>query len=149
MWYASGHGWRDIDGKWEPAYHVNYAESADGISWNPAVASCIDAGADFAVCRPTVFKRVGGYGMLYSYRYLTQYRTDPALAYRLGYAESADGVAWQRKDDAAGIERSCEGWDAEMMEYSMLHEYGGETYLLYNGNGFGRSGFGLARLVAD
>jgi hypothetical protein len=149
MWYASGHGWREIDGKWEPAYHVNYAESADGISWTPAVASCIDAGADFAVCRPAVFKRADGYGMLYSYRYLTQYRTDPALAYRLGYAESADGVAWRREDAKAGIERSSEGWDAEMIEYCLLHEHRGQTYLLYNGNGFGRSGFGIARLVVN
>jgi hypothetical protein len=149
MWYASGRGWREIDGKWEPAYHVNYAESADGISWNPAMASCIDAGEDFAVCRPAVFKRGAGYGMLYSYRYLTQYRTDPALAYRLGYAESPDGVAWQRKDDEAGIERSAEGWDAEMIEYCLLHEHRGQTYLLYNGNGFGRSGFGIAKLVVD
>ena len=147
MWYASGHGWREIDGKWEPAYHVNYAESSDGISWNSAMAACIDAGEDFAVCRPVVFKQSTGYGMLYSHRWLTQYRTDPALAYRLGYAESVDGVAWQRRDEVAGIERSSDGWDAEMTEYCLLHQHGEETYLLYNGNGFGRSGFGIARLV--
>jgi hypothetical protein len=147
MWYASGHGWREIDGKWEPAYHVNYAESPDGVAWTPAVATCIDAGPEFAVCRPTVFQQNGGYGMLYSYRYLTQYRTDPALAYRLGYAHSADGVSWRRSDESVGIERSGEGWDAEMIEYSSLHEHRGETYLLYNGNGFGRSGFGIARLL--
>jgi len=147
MWYASGRGWREIDGKWEPAYHVNYAESSDGILWNSAMAACIDAGEDFAVCRPVVFKQIAGYGMLYSHRCLTQYRTDPALAYRLGYAESVDGVAWQRRDEAVGIERSSDGWDAEMTEYCLLHQHGEETYLLYNGNGFGRSGFGIARLV--
>jgi hypothetical protein len=85
--------------------------------------------------------------MLYSYRYLTRYRTDPNLAYRLGYAESANGVVWQRMDEAAEIERFSGGWDGEMMEYCSLHEHRGQTYMLYNGNGFGRSGVGLAKLV--
>lgn len=147
MWYASGRGWQEIEGKWEPAYHVNYAESADGIEWTPAVATCIDAGDDVAICRPCVFQRGNRYGMFYSHRCLTRYRTDPQLAYRLGYAESTDGLAWRRLDEATGIERSSQGWDSEMIEYCSLHEHRGQTYMLYNGNGFGRSGFGLARLA--
>ena len=146
MWYAAGSGWRPVEGKMEPAYHVNYAESQDGIEWTPAVATCISAGSDFAVCRPSVFERDGGYGMLYSYRSLAAYRTDPQMAYRLGYAESSDGVVWRRDDASAGIDRSAEGWDAEMIEYSSVVAHRGEHYLLYNGNGFGRSGFGLAVL---
>jgi hypothetical protein len=51
-------------------------------------------------------------------------------------------------DDHVGIERSTSGWDSEMIEYAWLQRHGDETYLLYNGNGFGRSGVGLARLVS-
>ena len=146
MWYASATGWRQINGKWEPSYHVKYAESSDGLAWRPAGVSCIDAGEDCAVCRPCVFRDDDRYAMLYSYRLLSQYRTDPEQAYRIGYAESVDGVHWRRMDGDAGVERSAAGWDGEMAEYCAVHQQGDQTYLLYNGNGFGQSGVGIARL---
>ena len=147
MWYSSCTGWQQILGRWEPAYHVKYAESRDGIDWNLTGISCVDAGEGFAVGRPCVFRNGNIYSMLYSYRSLTQYRTDPERAYRLGYAESVDGVHWQRMDDRVGIDRSTDGWDAEMVEYCWVQRHGDETYLLYNGNGFGYTGVGLARQI--
>ena len=86
--------------------------------------------------------------MLYSYRSLLNYRSDTTSAYRLGYAESDDGIHWDRTDERVGFERSATGWDSEMMEYCWLQPHQGEHYLLYNGNGFGQSGFGIARLAA-
>jgi hypothetical protein len=146
LWYASGRAWQEIDGRWEPTYFIRHAESSDGVAWSPT-ATCIDLGPETAICRPTVFKRGDKYCMINSYRAMAKFRTDPSQAYRLGYAESADGIAWDRKDEQIGISRSAEGWDSEMIEYTYYHQHLGETYLLYNGNGFGRSGFGIARLV--
>jgi hypothetical protein len=148
MWYASGTGWRQIDGRWEPSYHIKYADSDDGIAWTPSGVSCIDAGEDFAVCRPCVVQQGDGLAMWYSYRLLAGYRTDAAQAYRLGYAESRDGVTWQRLDEQAGIARSSAAWDSEMLEYCWLQQHGDLMCLLYNGNGFGRSGVGIARLAS-
>lgn len=148
MWYASCTGWSEVAGRWEPAYHVKYAESRDGIEWQLTGASCLDMGPEYAVARPCVFQRGSRYCMIYSYRSLAHYRTDPDAAYRLGYAESSDGIHWERADELVGIERSANGWDSEMIEYCWLQSWGAETYLLYNGNGFGRSGFGIARLAA-
>jgi hypothetical protein len=148
MWYVSCTGWEQILGRWEPAYHVKYAESEDGIAWNHTGISCIDLGGSYSVARPCVFRKGNRYAMLYSYRSLIKYRTDLQGAYRLGYAESDDGIKWQRMDDRVGIEHSTTGWDSEMIEYCWLQRHGEETYLLYNGNGFGRSGFGMARLVS-
>ncbi len=146
MWYVSCTGWKEILGRWEPAYHVKYAESRDGFDWQLTGISCVDAGAGYAVARPCVFRNGNRYGMLYPFRSMTDYRAHPDRAYRLGYAESTDGIRWERMDDRAGIERSSSGWDSEMIEYCWLQRHGDDTYLLYNGNGFGRSGFGLARL---
>jgi hypothetical protein len=67
-------------------------------------------------------------------------------AYRIGYAESDDGVAWTRMDEAAGIDVSESGWDSDMIEYPFVFDHKGDRYLLYAGNGFGRTGFGLAIL---
>lgn len=148
MWYASCTGWSQVAGRWEPAYHVKYAESHDGFEWRLTGISCLNAGPGYAVARPCVFKRGNRYGMLYSFRSLTSFRTDRSAAYRLGYAESSDGIYWERADELVGIERSAKGWDADMIEYCWWQPWGDDTYLLYNGNGFGRSGFGIARLAA-
>jgi hypothetical protein len=85
--------------------------------------------------------------MLYSYRDVSGYRTDRAQSYRLGYAESADGLEWTRRDNEAGIERSATGWDSEMIEYCYHYQYHDRSYLFYNGNGFGQTGIGYAELA--
>lgn len=147
MWYISCTSWALIKERWEPCYHVKYAESTDGVDWRITGVSCVEAGAGGAIGRPCVFTRERGYGMIYSDRSITDYRVNPQAGYKFGYAESADGVTWRRLDAQVGIARSSEGWDSEMHEYCWVQEFRGATFLLYNGNGFGRSGVGIARLV--
>jgi hypothetical protein len=145
MWYVSCTGWETAAERPEPRYHVRYAESTDGIRWRKTNHVCIDyIGETDAIGRPCVYKQHGRYRMLYSYRDVWDYRTDRAQSYRLGYAESADGIAWIRRDAEAGIERSASGWDSEMMEYCYLYHYQDRSYLFYNGNGFGKTGIGYA-----
>jgi hypothetical protein len=147
MWYVSCTGWEVVDGRTEPRYHVRYAESLDGILWRRTGLVCIDYDAGTqAIGRPCVFAENGAYRMLYSYRGIDSYRTDPARSYRLGYAESTDGLAWARSDNEVGIERSESGWDSEMIEYCYHLRHRGRTYLFYNGNEFGRTGIGYAML---
>jgi len=150
MWYTSCTGWETVDGRPEPRYHIKYAESADGLRWRRSGRVCIDYEAvDEAIGRPCVFVADGRYKMLYSYRKVAGYRTDPTQSYRLGYAESSDGLTWTRKDADVGIARSPTGWDSQMIEYCYRFRHGHRTYLLYNGNGFGASGFGYAVLADD
>jgi hypothetical protein len=147
MWFVSCTGWEVINDWPEPFYHVKYAESLDGIHWRKTGLVCIDYD-DFtdAIGRPCVFIENGIYKMLYSYRSAKDYRSDPKRSYRFGYAESVDGVKWVRKDNQVGIGRSDSGWDSEMVEYCCMYEHRGRKYLFYNGNGFGKSGFGYAVL---
>jgi predicted GH43/DUF377 family glycosyl hydrolase len=84
--------------------------------------------------------------MWYSYRGIKDYRTDKKHAYRIGYAESSDGIKWTRKDDIVGIDVSEDGWDSQMIAYPYVYEHEGRKYMIYNGNGFGKSGFGYAVL---
>ena len=85
--------------------------------------------------------------MWFSARGVRDYRTQKAHSYRIGYAESRDGLNWTRKDELAGIDIAAEGWDSEMIAYPYVYRRGGKLHMVYNGNGFGRSGFGYA--VAD
>lgn len=150
MWYLSCTKIEVIDGHPEPFYNVKYAESADGIHWNRTGQVCVgyDEFTD-AIGRPTVYKdsdprRGDVYKMYFSYRNATNYRTDVQRSYRIGYAESTDGINWERKDGAAGIERSADGWDSLMMDYCHIIPHRDQWLMLYNGNGFGASGFGYA-----
>ncbi len=149
MWYISGQKCEYIHGYPEPYYDCRVAVSEDGIKWTPTgdVALPFD---DFlhAVGRPSVFFEDGIFKMYYSYRHTRDYRTDRNQSYRLGYAESKDGFKWERKDDLVGIHKSDNpnDFDYEMIDYAYCYEHNNKKYLLYNGNGFGRAGFGYAIL---
>ena len=67
-------------------------------------------------------------------------------AYRIGYAESVDGIRWERLD--AGID-AAGAWDAEMQAYPAIYDDGTGRHLLYNGNRYGRTGIGWATLIAS
>lgn len=147
-WYLSGVGWVMHHGKPEPRYHIKYAESADGINWERqgVVAIDFESADEAGIVRPSVMKTNGLYQMWYSYRGLDDYRTSKEQSYRIGYAESEDGIRWTRKDKLAGLDVSETGWDSEMLAYPYVYEHQGRKYMVYNGNGFGRSGFGYAVL---
>lgn len=140
MWYLSCREWKMERGKPKHWYHIRYAESSDGIRWQPTGKVCIDfvSRSEYAISRPCVIKHDGGYQMWYSYR---------GKSYRIGYAESADGLHWTRKDREAGITVSRHGWDSEMIEYPFVFDHDANRYLLYNGNDYGKTGIGLALLA--
>jgi hypothetical protein len=139
MWYISGLRWQVHDGALRHYYHLKYAESEDGIQWDRKGTICIDFQneAEYAISRPCVIHESGIYKMWFSYR---------GKSYRIGYAESHDGISWRRKDDLAGIDVSESGWDSEMIEYGFVFDHEDKRYLLYNGNGYGKTGIGLAIL---
>jgi hypothetical protein len=139
-WYVSGHGWLEIAGRSFPTYSIRHAESGDGLRWQADPEACIALGGDeFGLGRPWVLRDRDLYRMWYSIRS----RTRP---YRIGYAESADGRVWTRRDDVVGIAASAEGWDSEMICYACVVDAGGERHMFYNGNRHGASGIGWATL---
>lgn len=143
MWYVGGDRWMMINGKQMPVYTINYLESKDGIMWGKQGKVCIhiEHANEHGFGRPYIIRQGGNYKMFYSIRLQQQ-------GYRLGYAESSDGIDWIRKDDLVGIDVSESGWDSEMICYSAVMNIGKQYYLFYNGNEFGKTGFGLAELVA-
>lgn len=146
-WYMSCTKWEQHAGRMEPFYHLKCAESVDGIHWRRDGQVAIDLKpGEAGIARASVLIEHGRYRMWYAHRDLTDYRSDRQHSYRIGYAESSDGKCWERKDGEVGIDVSADGWDAEMLCYPQIFTAGGRKYLLYNGNGFGRSGFGYATL---
>ena len=65
-------------------------------------------------------------------------------AYRIGYAESLDGLSWVRDDSYAGIDVSAGDFDSDMIEYAAVVRHRDRHVMFYNGNDYGRGGIGLA-----
>ncbi len=147
MWYTSGEGYVLIQGQNEPRYNIKYAESIDGILWNRKQQVSIACNNEHeAIGVPSVIKEKGIYKMWYSYRDIENYRTNRNASYRIGYAESKDGIKFVRKDGETGIDISekKDDWDSEMIAYGKVIIYNGKKYMFYNGNGFGKTGIGYA-----
>lgn len=142
-WYVAGSAWMDIDGKSMPVYTINYLESSDGIQWGSKGRVCIDIEKEdeHGFGRPYVIRHAGMYKMFYSIRVKHK-------GYRLGYAESRDGISWIRKDNEIGIDVSSEGWDSQSICYSAVLPVNDKVIMFYNGNEFGKTGFGYAELVS-
>jgi predicted GH43/DUF377 family glycosyl hydrolase len=150
MWYIYGIRWvKPVAGlEADRVYKIGHAISGDAVSWQKEGRQIIAdrLGPDECQALPTVIRIGQKYHMLFCYRHATGFRKDRTRGYRIGYACSADLESWTRDDDRAGIDLSEEGWDSEMLCYPHLFDCDGKIYLLYNGNEFGRHGFGLAVL---
>lgn len=150
MWYIHGTRWVDSPGDPGPArvYKIAYASSRDSEQWVRGARGIIadTLGPDECQALPTVMHAGGRWHMYFCYRHATDFRTNASRGYRLGYAWSDDLRQWHRDDAASGFEMSPSGWDADMVCYPHVFECDGRHYLLYNGNAFGRDGFGVAEL---
>jgi hypothetical protein len=138
MWYGSNLRWgaseRDMD------HVIKYAESDDGVNWRREgeISIPLSREGEYAIARPCVMCDNGVFRMWFAHR---------GDHYRLGYAESPDGSTWNRDLRADLPEISSNGWDSQMVTYPCVFDWKGARYMLYNGNGYGRSGFGIALLA--
>lgn len=137
MWYGSNLSWGASDADMD--HMIKYAESDDGIEWrrDGKVVLGSDSPEEYAFARPWVTRDHYLYRMWYAFR---------GSAYRIGYAESVDGISWTRRDVEAGLDVSLDGWDSLSIEYPSVFDHEGRRYMLYCGNGYGKTGFGLAIL---
>jgi hypothetical protein len=142
MWYMAGMAWgARADGTPASRYNVWHARSDDGIYWRPDADVALDLAhpGELAIARPQVLRDDDTWRMWHCYR-------GENFDYRIGYAESADGAHWTRRDDhplallAAGA-----GFDSEATCYPFVFDHSGERWMLYCGDRYGQAGFGLAR----
>jgi hypothetical protein len=137
MWYGSTVSWGPGFG--DMTHAIRHATSPDGRAWTrrPDPVLVPEGPDESIVVRPIVVRDRDRFRMWFSAR---------GSKYRLGYAESEDGLAWERRDDEAGLVPSGSGWDSSEIAYPHVFDCAGSRWLLYNGDGFGRTGIGLATL---
>jgi len=153
MFYLFGKKWSEANDAHasERVYKIGHAVSDDGIDWRKMGESIIADKIDENECQalPTVIKIGTRYHMYFCYRHMAGFRTEKGKGYQIGYAYSDDLVHWMRDDEQAGIALSDKGWDSDMMCYPNIFACNNNVYLLYNGNNFGRDGFGIAKLISE
>ena len=138
MWYGATPTWDAGNGEMIHCFHG--ATSVNGHVWEKTgLAIPYELNKAQVFSRPTLMRSKSGlHEMWFSYR------SGTGESYRIGYAHSADGIEWILDIANAGISVSVEGWDSEMIEYPFVFRHNDEVYMLYNGNGNGKSGFGIA-----
>ncbi len=151
MWYIFGTKWmKSTPLETSPArvYKIAHATSSDGLTWLREGRQLVNDSLNPDECQalPTVIEIDKRYHMYFCYRHATDFRKNKERGYRIGYAFSDDLHNWTRDDDHVGISFSEKGWDSDMLCYPHVFRCDGNVYMLYNGNEFGRFGFGLARL---
>jgi len=142
MWYGSTLTWSSENG--EMVHIIKYATSRDGEVWSKHGGVIpYKLGVAQAFSRPTVLIHEGKRHMWFSYR------SGSGEKYRIGYAvASSSDDGWRvRLNQDIGV--SSFGWDSEMICYPFVFKHKGEIYMLYNGNGFGATGFGIARFERE
>jgi len=140
MWFGSHLAWGERSR--EMTHVIKRATSHDGSHWIALDEISVPlAGAsdprEFAVSRPVVLKEPWGWSMWYS-------KCNPH--YHIGYAYSHDLLHWTRADNLIHFGWGPEDWENRERAYPCLFDHEGRRYMLYNGNDYGRTGFGIAML---
>lgn len=151
MWYIFGTCWKKFTPDVAPdrTYKIGHATSIDGINWIKEESRQIipdRLGIDESQALPTVIEIDGRYHMFFCYRQSFDFRKNKERSYQIGHAWSEDLLNWTRDDNQPRLEGTPGEWDSDMQCYPHVFECDNNIYLLYNGNEFGRYGFGLAKL---
>ena len=136
MWYVSCKKWKNKD---FPYYDIKLAISKDLLKWNQSGISCIKLKKnERAVARPFVIYEKKLFKMWYCYE-------KKVSGYRIGYAESINGVNWIRKDKKIKFINNLVG-ENKMRAYPNIVKLKGDTFMFYNGNNYGEEGIFCAKL---
>lgn len=152
MWYIFGTQWKQYSPESPPdrTYKISCATSVDGVNWQKMegrriISDCL--GPDESQALPSVITIGKRHHMFFCFRESFDFRIGKGRGYRIGHAWSDDLSNWTRDDELPGLPPGAPGeWDSEMQCYPHVFECDGRVFLLYNGNEFGRHGFGVAVL---
>ena len=137
MWYVSNFRWDTDETGLQSFYDIKMARSKDGINWSRDGSTAIGlTPPERNIARPSVIRDADGYRMWYS--------VASGHGYALAYAESLDGEDWTRLHEGGGLLKSDDGFDSQAVAYPNVIRIGEKTFMFYNGNGFGRTGLGVA-----
>jgi predicted GH43/DUF377 family glycosyl hydrolase len=121
-------------------YNLKSGKSIDGLNFTWSKHSIFQfKEGEIAHSAPTILVADGLYLLWYSYR---------GENYRIGFAFSSDGIKWIREDEIAGLvpDDINENWAFNAVCYPEVVLTKNNLYLFFNGDGYGRTGLGFAKV---
>lgn len=152
IYYIFGDAWLyDRENKaYERRYRIALTTTKDLLTYHRDSVYLIDTLSPNEVqAYPTVVIRHDYYHMLFCFRDVFDFRSNPQKSYKFGYAFSKDGITWKRNDNLICLFDGEKDFDIEMMTYPSFIEVEDRLYLLYNGNNFGKDGILVADIEID
>ena len=151
MWYIYGTEWKRFAEHSAPdrIYKIGSAHSDNAITWEKRHGKQLipdRLGPHESQALPSVTHYRNLYYMVFCYRESYDFRATKGRGYRLGFARSTDLIEWERLDGQVTFEVPDLEWDTDMQAYPHIFNLDDRLLLLYNGNEFGRFGFGLAEI---
>lgn len=138
MWFAAGKSWDTSVAPPKPYYGIAHATSADGKHWSVTKDVLLPrTPQEWALARPFVTD-------LEPDKMWLCFRGDN---YQLGYAEKDESARWIRQDQKITFTPSGKDWDSTTAAYPAVIHYNEKAYLFYNGNGYGKTGIGIAEQI--
>lgn len=135
LYYVSGVEWTSRD---FPKYNIKIAFSKDGYSWERTGRVVLDfeSKLETALARPFVIFHQGIWKMWVTRR---------IGEYAIAYAESLDGLNWNRLDGEFGLKPNGSVEEKVMTEYPAVVIRNDELFMFYNGDNYGENGILLAK----
>ena len=148
--YLAGKKWfLDANNRAEIIYKIRIAFSDDLKNWERLGKNIVTdrLGPDEAQACGDIFYKDNKYHMFFCYREPLDFRNNPKNSYKIGYAFSNNLMDWERDDEmTSSFGLGDNGWDSEMVAYPNVFEVNSKIYMLYGGNGNGKTGFGIAEI---
>lgn len=130
--------WQWVNG--DPNYIVSEAVTRDGLRWDVIEGVAISTkGDEGGICS---VNRIGD-KRIYCVRNWKDFRNNHENSYSIQYSELVN-ENWVRRGVVPGLEKTgdLKQWDGMMNCYPFIYN----NYIFYNGNEFGKTGFGYAEL---
>jgi hypothetical protein len=138
MYYISGISFEIKNDGAESIYDVKLAESVNGINWiRKGITPFPLKENETNISRVSFVKEEDTWKAWFPVK-------RKGMGYRCGYAESLDGLTFERKDERSGITVSESGWDTYSIDKMEVIRHKNKYYMFYNGNSFGKDGIGIA-----
>lgn len=143
--YISGVEWKWGEDRYEPIYVIKQAFSSNLVDWDRPDSQVIKSNYENeCFSNPAIYQRENDALILFCSRNGFDFRDNPVNAYKLGGALMEEDSFYRTDVSWSGRDPSV--YEIQMQCYPSFIEWDGKLYVIYNGNGFGLTGFGLAEV---